>query len=126
MFDQQKRQVKRGFCGGIAPLYGILSGCQIKNTSLDPMKEPTDKHTVRYIDLFCGIGGFRIAAEQAANRLGTQAECVLSSDIDPACQSAYEENFGEKPLGDISSIDTRTVPDHDLLLAGFQAEQESS
>jgi len=81
-----------------------------------------EKPRIRFIDLFCGIGGFRIAAEQAASLMGAQAECVLSSDIDAACQDAYEENFGERPLGDISQIDAKSVPDHDLLLAGFPCQ----
>lgn len=80
------------------------------------------KPTIRFIDLFCGIGGFRIAAEQAASLMGAQAECVLSSDIDTACQDAYEKNFGDRPLGDISQIDAKTIPNHDLLLAGFPCQ----
>jgi len=38
--------------------------------------------TIRFIDLFCGIGGFRYAIEDAVNTFGIQAECALSSDID--------------------------------------------
>ncbi len=80
------------------------------------------KKTVRFIDLFCGIGGFRYAIEGVAAKLDVQAECVLSSDIDPDCQKAYETNFGEAPAGDIHAIDADSIPDHDILLAGFPCQ----
>lgn len=75
-----------------------------------------------FVDLFCGIGGFRFAMENASGRRGLRAECVLSSDIDAGCQKAYKTNFGEAPLGDISKIDAQDVPDHDVLLAGFPCQ----
>jgi len=77
---------------------------------------------IRFIDLFCGIGGFRYAIEKVAEKLGVQTECVLSSDIDPSCREAYAANFGEKPKGDIHQIDSETVADHDILLAGFPCQ----
>jgi len=78
--------------------------------------------TLRFVDLFCGIGGFRFAATEAAEKLGLKPECVLSSDIDPHCRKAYAENFGDTPEGDISKIDAAKVPDHELLLAGFPCQ----
>lgn len=45
---------------------------------------------MRFIDLFCGIGGFRFALEAVARRYSTDSECVFSSDIDADCQKAYE------------------------------------
>jgi DNA (cytosine-5)-methyltransferase 1 len=80
------------------------------------------KKTIRFIDLFCGIGGFRVAAESVARRRRLKAECVLSSDIDRQCQKAYAANFGETPLGDIAGIPAQDAPDHDLLLAGFPCQ----
>ena len=80
------------------------------------------KKTVRFIDLFCGIGGFRYAIEGVAEKIGVQAECGLSSDIDPDCQKAYEANFGESPSGDIHAIHADSIPDHDILLAGFPCQ----
>lgn len=77
---------------------------------------------LRFIDLFCGIGGFRFGFELAADELGIESECVFSSDIDEQCRNSYEHNFGHKPLGDITKINEKSVPDHDVLLAGFPCQ----
>ncbi len=82
----------------------------------------TGQRIVRFIDLFCGIGGFRYAAERVAAEIRVRSNCVFSSDIDPACQKAYAANFGESPSGDITAIDAASIPDHDLLLAGFPCQ----
>ena len=68
------------------------------------------------IDLFCGIGGFNIAA----TNLG--AKVIFASDIDKSCQKAYQHNFNLNPVGDIVSVSTDTIPNHDLLLAGFPCQ----
>ena len=80
------------------------------------------RKTMRFIDLFCGIGGFRYAMEEVCSKHGVQPICVLSSDIDNKCQDAYESNFGERPLGDIAEIDAVDIPNHDVLLAGFPCQ----
>ena len=80
------------------------------------------KNKIKYIDLFCGIGGFRYALENAANYSNIDTECVLSSDIDKHCQLVYEANFKEKPLGDITQIKAGDIPNHDILLAGFPCQ----
>lgn len=80
------------------------------------------RSVIRYVDLFCGIGGFRLAIDEAARDLGVAARCVFSSDIDPHCRRAYEANFGESPVGDIREVRADDVPDHDLLLAGFPCQ----
>ncbi len=77
---------------------------------------------IRYIDLFCGIGGFRVAVEQISSELAIPVKCVFSSDIDEDCQRAYEANFGEKPAGDITAVKAGDIPDHDILLAGFPCQ----
>lgn len=77
---------------------------------------------VKFIDLFCGLGGFRIAAERAIESHKLEPECVFSSDIDEHCQMAYEANFGERPNGNIEVIESNDIPDHDLLLAGFPCQ----
>lgn len=79
-------------------------------------------NTIKFIDLFCGIGGFRIAAEGAIRSNGLASQCVFSSDIDEQCKIAYMANFGERPHGDITKIEAKHIPDHDLLLAGFPCQ----
>ena len=69
-----------------------------------------------FIDLFAGIGGLRMAFENAG------CQCVFSSEWDPACQLMYEANFGEKPFGDITKISASAIPDHDVLTAGFPCQ----
>jgi len=71
---------------------------------------------LRFIDLFCGIGGFRIAFERAG------CECVFSSDWDKYSQLTYEANFGDKPVGDIYAVANSDVPHFDILCAGFPCQ----
>ncbi|CAD5921553.1 MULTISPECIES: DNA (cytosine-5-)-methyltransferase [Planktothrix] len=77
---------------------------------------------MRYIDLFCGIGGFRIAINQVLTAKNIHPECVFSSDIDPDAQKIYQMNFGEQPAGDITQIEAEDIPEHDILLAGFPCQ----
>ena len=70
----------------------------------------------KFIDLFCGIGGFH----QAMASYG--GECVFASDIDKYCQQVYYENYGIRPEGDITKIDEYSIPDHDILCAGFPCQ----
>lgn len=72
--------------------------------------------SLRFIDLFCGIGGFRIAFEKVG---GT---CVFSSDHDKFSQQTYKANFGELPHGDINKVDVADIPSHDILCAGFPCQ----
>src|SRR6476660_761165 len=77
---------------------------------------------LKYIDLFCGIGGFRQAMENLARQARVPSQGVFSSDIDDQCRSSYEANFGDAPVGDIKKVHERDVPKHDLLLAGFPCQ----
>lgn len=72
--------------------------------------------SVSFVDLFCGIGGIRLGMEQAG------FSCVMSSDINTECQRTYFENFAEMPRGDITKIDEKTVPNHEILCAGFPCQ----
>lgn len=78
------------------------------------------KNTIRFIDLFAGIGGMRLAFESVG------AKCVFSSEWDKYCQKTYEANFGEIPNGDITKIDERNIPKFEILLAGFPCQPFSS
>jgi len=69
-----------------------------------------------FIDLFAGIGGFRIAAE------GLGLRCAFSSEIDDNAASTYESNFGHRPSGDITKIEAKDIPPHDLICAGFPCQ----
>jgi DNA (cytosine-5)-methyltransferase 1 len=80
------------------------------------------REQIRFIDLFCGIGGFRIAFEESCQEVDINAKCVFSSDIDKFAQDSYEANFGERPHGDITQIDEKDIPDHDILFAGFPCQ----
>lgn len=70
----------------------------------------------KFIDLFAGIGGIRIAFTDVGG------ECVFSSEWDPKAQETYEANFHERPHGDIRSVLSGEIPDHDILLAGFPCQ----
>jgi DNA (cytosine-5)-methyltransferase 1 len=77
---------------------------------------------LKFIDLFCGIGGFH----QAILRSIPNAKCVLSSDFDKNVQKTYELNYGITPLGDIKNINIETIPEFSLLCAGFPCQAFSS
>ena len=69
-----------------------------------------------FIDLFAGIGGFRLALESLGG------ECVFSSEIDKFAAETYYNNFGDYPNGDITLIEAHSIPDHDFLCAGFPCQ----
>lgn len=89
-----------------------------------PFPSPVNPH-FKFIDLFAGIGGFRIALQ------GLGGKCVFSSEIDNAVKKTYEMNFGEFPFGDIRDFTdskitdeqlSKLIPDHDVLAAGFPCQ----
>ena len=71
---------------------------------------------LRFIDLFCGMGGFRLAFEAQG------CSCVYSSDIDEYACRTYELNFGDFPKSDITKVDAKDIPDFDILCAGFPCQ----
>ena len=73
--------------------------------------------TLKFVDLFAGMGGTRIGFEQAAKELGFDTECVLTSEIKPSAIQALITNFNEKNMqGDIRAIDAESIPDFDILI----------
>lgn len=69
-----------------------------------------------FIDLFAGIGGFRIALEEFG------ATCVFSSEIDKYACETYQANFKDRPDGDIKLISSTDIPKHDILCGGFPCQ----
>jgi DNA (cytosine-5)-methyltransferase 1 len=80
------------------------------------MLSSPDLEKKKFIDLFCGIGGMRLAFKAA------DCECVFSSDWDKHAKITYQKNFGETPKGDIREIVASDIPDHDILVGGFPCQ----
>jgi DNA (cytosine-5)-methyltransferase 1 len=77
---------------------------------------PTENPDFTFIDLFAGIGGFRLAFQSIGGK------CVFSSEWNDWARKTYEANFGEVPFGDITKIPEEQIPDHDILLGGFPCQ----
>lgn len=86
------------------------------NISKGVSKSGVSKSSLKGIDLFCGIGGFRLAMEN------NKVKCVFSSDIDSFAQQTYFENFNELPTGDITKVKAAEIPSFDILTAGFPCQ----
>lgn len=72
---------------------------------------------IRYIDLFCGLGAFHTAFNASS-----EFECVLACDINEGVRSIYKENYNLEPKSDIRKIDVDTIPDFEVLCAGFPCQ----
>ncbi len=93
-----------------------------------PAMKPPSKPLFTFIDIFAGIGGFRLALERCGGK------CVFSSEKNNAARITYLRNFGEYPFGDITRLTrakrrfrslqslSKIVPDHDVLAAGFPCQ----
>lgn len=79
-------------------------------------EQSVQKTNFKFIDLFAGLGGFHVALE----RLG--GECVFAAEWQPHLQDLYVKNFGVRPTGDIRKVEPDSVPDHDVLCAGFPCQ----
>jgi DNA (cytosine-5)-methyltransferase 1 len=78
--------------------------------------ETIQENEFLFIDLFAGIGGFRIALEEL------RGKCIFSSEWDKKAQETYNANFNESPVGDITKISENEIPKHDVLCAGFPCQ----
>lgn len=104
-------------------IFTEYSAKDIKNNHLE-LAELTHKQeqkrnensSLKFIDLFAGIGGIRTSFESIGGG------CVFSSEIDPHAQYTYYSNYGVVPYGDITKIDATEIPDHDILCAGFPCQ----
>lgn len=86
---------------------------QLVNKQKDSLQ---NRSTFTFIDLFAGIGGMRLAFESAGGH------CVYSNEWNKYCQQTYFANFGEQPDGDITKVNENSIPDHDILVAGFPCQ----
>lgn len=118
ILDVTPRTIQRWETGEIIPkqpymdkMYALVE----KATSKAPFAS-TGNGQFRFIDLFAGIGGIRLPFQELGG------ECVFTSEWDKFSQKTYMENFGEFPHGDITTISSREIPEHDILLAGFPCQ----
>jgi DNA-cytosine methyltransferase len=90
----------------------------IVHTSIVDVMPPTDVTCMKYIDLFCGIGGFH----QALKTVIPTSTCVMASDIDEYARFTYEENHKLAPVGDIKKIEIAKIPKFNLICGGFPCQ----
>lgn len=88
---------------------------EIYEQNIIPILE-NNNQTLKFIDLFCGIGGFHQAL------IKINAKCVFACDIDYNCRVIYEQNYGLKPAGDITKIEIDKIPSFDILCGGFPCQ----
>ena len=105
--------------------YSVVSGqsmqdclsVAIRQMLVKAKEEPSqNQHGYTFIDLFAGIGGMRLAFESAGGR------CVYSNEWNKYSQQTYYANFGVQPEGDITKVEAESIPDHDILVAGFPCQ----
>lgn len=89
---------------------------QLELPFMNTLRIATEQSKFRFIDLFAGIGGMRLGFESAGG------ECVYSNEWNKYCQITYQANFGDLPEGDITKVDASSIPDHDILVAGFPCQ----
>ena len=102
-----------------APLFGSLPSIEPKlgrSVARSRMRAASGAERFRFIDLFAGIGGFRIALSAIGGR------CVFTSEWDKYSQATYKVWFGHQPHGDINAMEPADIPDHDILAAGFPCQ----
>ena len=104
-----------------------LKNSEFKNENIFSINEDSAEYNKKdnnsnltFIDLFAGIGGIRMGFEDE------NTKCVFSSEWDKFAAMTYEANYGEKPHGDITKINEKDIPDHDILLAGFPCQPFSN
>ena len=80
------------------------------------MTEHASDVSFRFVDLFAGLGGFHVALE------GMGGEAVFAAEWEPTLNDLYKQNFGLEPAGDIAAVEAASVPDHEVLTAGFPCQ----
>lgn len=109
--------------------YSVVSGqsmqdclsVAIRQMLVKAKEEPSqDCNGYTFIDLFAGIGGMRLAFRSAGGC------CVYSNEWNKYSQQTYYANFGVQPDGDITKVQAESIPDHDILVAGFPVSRSQS
>jgi DNA (cytosine-5)-methyltransferase 1 len=117
--SQHYRQPAKKYLSQLSEELQLVKEPQMQQ--LLPMKfdvpfPPPLEYDFTFIDLFAGIGGFRIPLQEL------KGKCVFTSEFNYWAQRTYEHNFGEVPFGDITKLDLDIVPKHDVLTAGFPCQ----
>jgi DNA (cytosine-5)-methyltransferase 1 len=99
-----------------APLFKGATSIELKPMVRKASLRTKPAQRFRFIDLFAGIGGFRIGLSAIGGK------CVFTSEWDRHSQATYKAWFGHQPYGDINAIDPAAIPDHDILAAGFPCQ----
>ncbi len=128
LFEDEHRHLASSiFSTNVATSEGPESLCQVaENSEVYQPRLPLEWAGLPYpppkswdftfIDLFAGIGGFRQAFQ------GVGGKCIFSSEWDKFAKQTYQTNYGETPYGDIRKIAKESIPDHDVLCAGFPCQ----
>lgn len=124
LIDEQKNHIVGApFVVKMSAVRDVTTDEQI--TKLTSLKE--DKKVVRFIDLFAGIGGIRCGLEQAIRERGMEPVCVFTSEIKPyAVRVLHDNHPAETITGDITQVETKNIPEFDILCAGFPCQAFSS
>ena len=94
----------------------IISNSIMQTLSKQAQNSKKKEAAFTFIDLFAGIGGMRLAFENNGG------DCIYSNEWNKYSQQTYFANFGEQPDGDITKVDARIIPAHDILVAGFPCQ----
>lgn len=81
-----------------------------------------DNHVIYFADLFCGLGAFNLAFQRVSKLSNINFKCSFACDIDNKLCKIYNDNFNLKPYGDINKIDIKSIPNFDILCAGFPCQ----
>jgi len=88
----------------------------VSSTGAASSKGHGSRESLKFIDLFAGLGGFHLALQELGHL------CVFASELDADLRDLYEKNFALRPVGDIRGLRPDQVPAHDILCAGFPCQ----
>lgn len=115
-FQSTKKSLRSLNKTDLAVVKELLDGIIPSDVAWDIPFAPPAEYRFKFIDLFAGVGGMRLAFEKLGGK------CEFSSEWDKSAQLTYSSNFGEIPYGDITKIHESQVPDHNILVAGFPCQ----